>query len=177
MDCPACKAVIDDDSAFCDQCGAEVMKCPQCGRVGKGKRCIFDGQPLQPAGNVAASASPPATTPPQMLPPSPPSPSAAAGKVLHLRSSAHGIDLVPASGDVLGRSQGPHAATLGRLTQISSSHMRIAQGPDGRWQATDLKSTNGSRHNGSRMAAHVAQPLDAGDTLNLADIPFTVTLE
>ena len=27
--CPKCKALIDDDSLFCDQCGQQLMICPQ----------------------------------------------------------------------------------------------------------------------------------------------------
>ena len=32
IQCPNCRAMIPDDSAFCDQCGTELMWCPDCKR-------------------------------------------------------------------------------------------------------------------------------------------------
>lgn len=32
IQCPSCRAMIPDDSAFCDQCGIELMWCPDCKR-------------------------------------------------------------------------------------------------------------------------------------------------
>ena len=58
MDCPHCKASLDDDSAFCDQCGAEILRCSQCGRPGKGKRCIHDGKPLVSAASAPGAPGP-----------------------------------------------------------------------------------------------------------------------
>ena len=49
MNCAYCNSVIDDDSFFCDQCGEEVKLCENCGKPGKGKRCIHDGGKLVPA--------------------------------------------------------------------------------------------------------------------------------
>jgi len=63
MNCPYCKALIDDDSLYCDQCAGEIFVCSVCGRPGKGKRCIYDGQVmLKP--NESASAKAVDQTPP-----------------------------------------------------------------------------------------------------------------
>ena len=32
IQCPNCRTMIPDDSAFCDQCGTELMWCPDCKR-------------------------------------------------------------------------------------------------------------------------------------------------
>lgn len=37
--CPSCKADIESDSIFCDQCGTELKKCPSCGSFCKGNFC------------------------------------------------------------------------------------------------------------------------------------------
>lgn len=57
MQCPLCKESNDDDSRYCDQCGQQILVCSMCGRPGKGKRCVFDGNELIPAGGGASLAS------------------------------------------------------------------------------------------------------------------------
>lgn len=46
IQCPKCKAEIDADSFFCDQCGEELMMCPKCKEPRKGKRCSQCGSVL-----------------------------------------------------------------------------------------------------------------------------------
>ncbi len=46
MKCPACKADIDPDSNFCDQCRQELKLCPKCHIFGKSKRCTQCGGKL-----------------------------------------------------------------------------------------------------------------------------------
>ncbi|MBP3823300.1 MAG: FHA domain-containing protein [Bacteroidaceae bacterium] len=89
--CPKCQAEIEDDSFFCDQCGAELFVCPKCSTLGKGKRCTRCGEPLVSvrtlgsnhqamAGPVAAaakSAAGSASSQPSSTPSSPPQPSSA----------------------------------------------------------------------------------------------------
>lgn len=80
--CPQCGEMIENDSLFCDQCGAELYICPQCHIIGKGKgkRCGQCGKELVAAtslngcaaSNNAPSTPPPATTPaPASVPPAP----------------------------------------------------------------------------------------------------------
>ena len=36
IQCPECRKMIPDDSAYCDQCGKELKWCPQCKRPKRG---------------------------------------------------------------------------------------------------------------------------------------------
>ncbi|HPN37954.1 MAG TPA: FHA domain-containing protein [Melioribacteraceae bacterium] len=53
MICAYCKADIEHDSFFCDQCGEELLLCEKCGKPGKGKRCTNDGGKLVSAKDKA----------------------------------------------------------------------------------------------------------------------------
>lgn len=53
--CPHCSKDIENDSFYCDQCGAELMYCPKCQIFGKGKFCSKCRTPLLPAGKRASS--------------------------------------------------------------------------------------------------------------------------
>jgi len=59
--CPHCGADIDSDSLFCDQCGAELLKCPKCGSFRKKKFCPKCGVatlPAKEAGTAPAVTDP-----------------------------------------------------------------------------------------------------------------------
>lgn len=56
MICPKCKADIPDDSWFCDQCGSELMFCPNCKTPAKGKRCTRCGAVLVGAAELSKAA-------------------------------------------------------------------------------------------------------------------------
>lgn len=49
--CYKCNNEIEDDSRYCDVCGALLYVCPTCHRIGKGegKRCGYCGKLLVPA--------------------------------------------------------------------------------------------------------------------------------
>jgi len=72
--CPVktCGQDIDDDSLYCDQCGAPILICASCGRIGTGKRCIFDGN--QMVVKSAAGSSPAASSTVTITPPPNPAP-------------------------------------------------------------------------------------------------------
>jgi len=53
MKCVKCKAEIEDDSWFCDQCGIEIKRCSVCSAPGKGKRCTKCGNKMVPAQELA----------------------------------------------------------------------------------------------------------------------------
>jgi predicted RNA-binding Zn-ribbon protein involved in translation (DUF1610 family) len=168
MDCVKCKAAIEDDSFYCDQCGGEVFRCTaaDCRKPGGPKRCMHCGKPmaaartlgeLQQAGGNGGKAA------------------AAIGK-LRLHSASHGIDIEPADGDVLGRRFGQHATTLSRFSQISSNHLQVRRAPDGSWRITDMNSFNGTFYNGSRLAANQETQLLDGGSLRLGDIDVQVSI-
>lgn len=208
VQCPGCKADIDDDSFYCDQCGTELLKCGLCGYLGKGKMCPHDRTPLLPAkalaatagstsslgkspaapGAAAAAPAAPVTAPAVVLAatgsglaPTPAVSTAPAAasvpRALVLRAAAHGVELRPAPGDVLGRRFGPHAGVLARFSQISSNHLELQRDASGQWTGSDMNSFNHSFYNGRQLAPGQAQVLEAGATLSLGDVAFTVGLE
>lgn len=59
MPCPSCKADIDSDSIFCDQCGVELNICPKCHSFLAGKFCGKCGVPAVKASQAAAGAESP----------------------------------------------------------------------------------------------------------------------
>jgi predicted RNA-binding Zn-ribbon protein involved in translation (DUF1610 family) len=187
VECASCNAGIEDDSWFCDQCGVELFKCSQCGRLGKGKRCIFDGKPLvslKSAANGAARPAPAAPVPAAAAATAAATPVAASAAApaaqqgrLRLFNSATGISLYPSNGDILGRRNGPHAGELSRFDQISSNHLKLQQWPDGHWTAVDLNSTNHSFYDGRQLEAFKDQALVPGATLMLGDVAFQVSFE
>lgn len=69
--CPICKAEIDNDSYFCDQCGTELYFCPNCKKPSKGKRCTQCGTALVKASelNIMTVATAAATAQSTMIPP------------------------------------------------------------------------------------------------------------
>lgn len=70
--------------------------------------------------------------------------------------------LVPPGGGVLGRSR--DCEIVLEDSGISRRHAQLRGGPDG-WSVEDLGSTNGVLLNG--RAIHAAQPLEAGDRIEL----------
>jgi FHA domain len=183
VDCRSCKAGIEEDSWYCDQCGVELLGCPQCGRVAPGKRCAFDGKPLVPVRTLAngnARPEDPAVNPVASTSTSTsaaPTPSPSPPRRLRLFNPAQGVSLYPSNGDILGRRNGPHAAELSRFDQISSNHLKLQQWPDGHWSAADLNSTNHSFYDGRQLEAFKDQVLAPGSTLMLGDVPFQVSFE
>ena len=120
--CPVktCGQDIDDDSLYCDQCGAQILVCASCGRLGTGKRCIFDGNQMvvkSAAGSSPASVSAPAVSaapnPTPAAPVSAPvtqaapavSSALAAGTKIKLSAQSQGIVIEANASDILGRTK------------------------------------------------------------------------
>jgi hypothetical protein len=175
MECASCRARIDDDSFFCDQCAVELLRCTGCGRLGVGKRCMFDGKPLVSLGEAAPTPAPAAPTATARTAPAP---AATAGpRKLRLTNAGRGIDLQPASGDLLGRAAGPHAGVLGAFEHVSTRHACVRIGADGQWCIEDLGSTNGTFFNGVRLPTGSERQLAAGAKLMLGSLELQVGLE
>ncbi len=196
IDCPKCKASIENDSWFCDQCGQELKVCPQCTSYGKGNRCTQCGTVLvtakekseanatPPPAPVAPSPGPETTIPvPAEVMPKPasgvnvestirrPEPIRQAGLVLV--NAATGIKLQAMDGAVIGRRSGPYAQLLSSQGYISGTHARFDFKPDG-WTITDLDSTNGTFVNNVQLRANVPCALSAGARVLIADLEFIV---
>jgi len=56
IQCPECRSMIPDDSAFCDQCGKELKWCPECKKPKRGTECPVCGSDLVPGRKYLAAA-------------------------------------------------------------------------------------------------------------------------
>ncbi|MDR1575594.1 MAG: FHA domain-containing protein [Treponema sp.] len=187
MICPnkICRQEIPDDSCFCDQCGAQLLRCTKCGYVGTSKFCGKCGSPMaiRESGVPAQPSAAPVTTPPpevktQPGPIAPDQPSAATvivqlpGETIFI-CHPDGWRLEVRDGDILGRTTGQHAARLGAFPVISGRHAQIAR-QGAQWRIADLGSTNKTYVNGAKLEPNTPVQIKKNDVLNLANITFTV---
>ena len=161
MKCFECKADIEDDSLFCDQCGAKIYLCPDCRVPGKGegKRCGLCGKKLVAADALTSGNSPQDAGQTVQEPPRAQCPT-------QLVCRAERITLNLQNGAVLGRLEGPYQRDLGRLEYISARHAQVWQEAD-HWILSDLGSRNGSAVNG--QWCYNPLPFRTGDTVRLAN--------
>jgi hypothetical protein len=111
MQCPACTEVVDDDSAYCDQCGVQILRCQFCKTPGRGKRCTKCGAPMISLGTAPEPAVP---GPPlanvggtRRLDANEPAPST--GPALRLMNNTLGLDVLIENNTTEGRESGvPH---------------------------------------------------------------------
>ena len=202
LQCAFCKQDIDDDSSYCDQCGKQLMMCPQGNHLCETSFCAKHGKKVVPyvQGAVSSLSTTGVTNtvpaPPQAVTGTVPvvtSPPAAAGPVatnpiatpaaprtcgaLRLHSAGQGIDVRPQSGDVIGRRNGQHVATFSRFGQISGSHLQLRQDDQKQWWVKDLNSSNGTYLNKSRLKADAEFLLQDGAALTLGDISVSVEIQ
>ena len=194
IQCPECRSMIPDDSAFCDQCGKELKWCPECKRPKRGTECPFCGSDLIPgrmylAGGAAAQ-KPTADQPPIKSTPAPETPAGPAPKSAPeapsgpapqstmsetpagpTRLVGNGWSLLLQPGG-FGRRGGiwPELATC---PYVSGNHGEISRGSDG-WVLVDIGSTNGTFVNGQRMVTGQGVSLRKGDRVRIATLDFTV---
>jgi hypothetical protein len=157
MKCPACSIRIDEDSKFCDQCGAEIFRCPVCATPGRGPVCVKDGTPL---GRFAVADSGHRAR--------------ANMNMLLLTNATLGLRLEVRPGDILGRKEGRLANELKNQLSISGRHAQLDCNAMGDWTIVDLGSRNGSMVDGARLEAGVSVPIQAGSRLLLANVEFLV---
>ncbi len=167
MKCFECKADIDDDSLFCDQCGTKIYLCPDCRVPGKGegKRCGLCGKKLVAADTIA-SAGPAQDTDSQRDTGRQAQEAPHAQCPTRLVCRSERITLNLQNGAVLGRLEGPYQRDLGRLEYISARHAQVWQEAD-HWILSDLGSRNGSAVNG--QWCYNPLPFRIGDTVRLAN--------
>ena len=182
IQCPECRSLIPDDSAFCDQCGKELKWCPQCGRPKRGTECPVCGSALVPGGKwltrggdgvtpetVSHSLDPTADAVPPLMEPrvaqvsgATPSPASLVG---------NGWKLVLQEGQ-FGRVGGIWPE-LSSCPYVSGRHGVIGKDAAG-WTITDSGSTNGTFVNGQKIAVGAPTPLKKGDKVRIATLDFTV---
>lgn len=185
IQCPECRQMIPDDSAFCDQCGKELKWCPECKRPKRGTECPVCGADLIPgrkylAGDFSKPSSAPVTPPSAGPAPSGPAP-ISSGPSSVISSGAAGVaEKSPAAlvgnGWRLPLQEGPFGRRGGIWPELSScqyvsgSHGNIVKaGAD--WVIEDVGSTNGTYVNGARIQR---QTLKKGDRVKIATLEFTV---
>ena len=192
--CPHCGADIENDSHYCDQCGAQLLQCPKCGEFRKGKFCPtcgvptgqpgltgltgLTGQPRQPQQPVQPQQAVQPAQPVQPVQPvQPPRPQQqATGTALPpadngptcLRADALGITLQLKPGAVIGRVNGDYVAQVCTLQYISGTHARIDRGANMQWTITDLGSRNGTTVNGIQCQPNTPVPFKIGDQIRFA---------
>jgi hypothetical protein len=185
LNCPnkICRLEIPEDSCFCDQCGTPLLKCEKCGFIGTSKHCGKCGcamSSIKPpdAGPSLSSQSTPAAPSLASAPASAPS---AATRIISLPSEKillchlDGWNMEITDGNILGRTNGPHAAALGKFPVISSNHAKVTRA-NNEWFITDLNSTNKTYVNGVKLEPNVPVKINQNDVVILANITFTVRL-
>ena len=171
IQCPNCRQMIPDDSAFCDQCGKELMWCPECRRPKRGTSCPVCGNDLIPgrkwqAGPGEASPSASLRDPIRANAPGDASPSPSPATKL-----TGPYTLILQEG-AFGR-RGGIWPELSSCQYVSGNHGVIGKS-GGNWTITDSGSTNGTYVNGVRLSAGVSTPIKAGDKVRIATLDFTV---
>jgi len=182
MQCPSCKEPIDNDSRYCDECGAQIKICPVCGKPGKGKFCTQDQNELVWVGDMPAAKvskpSNPAPTPQQFA-------SAAAGDTIKFTQTGFagaGTMFEAKDGDIIGRKNGSFISQFSGMQEVSGTHCKVVKMPNGSagdkgWHIQDLGSTNGTFVQGNRIAPNVPYPLTNGAAVKIAIFDFTVSFE
>ena len=185
MKCPYCKATIDNDSYYCDQCGKEMRFCPDCCKPKQGTVCAACGADLISAKEYLSS-SPSVKNATEISPlPQPQPQSEAAAAVQQPPQSTLAVHSdgpttlvgngwrLPLKAGVFGRSGGiyPEFKTQ---KYISGRHGEILHNSKGQWGITDLGSTNGTFIDGTRLEPNKASLLKKGQELTIATTKFMV---
>lgn len=205
VECPSCRQSVPGDGRFCDQCGGPIRVCPECGTVNTGRYCtncrtkLIDDSVAAPAvataRGVGVAASPaagatvatPVAASPGLVGPVTGGGSGAVAtspRELLLINDVHGIRLAVKPGDELGRTVGPHAHVLARLTTISRRHARIEYAEGRGWYVVDLGSSYGTdcrdRPTWTDADYHPTPPdpipLIDGGYLRLSDVVFRIQI-
>lgn len=194
--CPFCFQDIPDDSLYCDQCGKQLQFCPNCHKPGAGKICGHCGTPMNaqpqqatpfnPFASHAQQASPAPQQPPVSNPfakqPSAanpfvqqPKPQPITVSELWLSISALPAPFKVQPGD-FGRNLSPMNPNIAPFDTISGRH-GVFQCKAGEWTFADVGSSNGTLHNGRLMAVNREETLRSGDTLQMGEALFKVSLK
>ena len=195
IQCPECRSMIPDDSAFCDQCGKELKWCPECKKPKRGTECPVCGSDLVPGRKYLSEAVPgcggvsspdaisalgcrgrgPSETgggpqDPARGEDTPPQPTTA---------SIQGPVALVGNGWRLVLQQGEFGRSCGIWPELStcpyvSGHHGFIEGHSGGWKISDRGSTNGTFINGRKLATAEQYELKKSDRVRIATLDFTV---
>lgn len=181
MKCPYCKAVIDDDSWYCDQCGKALMFCPECHQPKRGTECPACGADLVDAKTYHApkastTPSQAASTPPQGASTTPQAASTPPKADIPAQATP---TLLEGAGFRLSLKEGIFGRTTGIYPELStqiyvSGRHGELRCEKGQWQIRDLGSHNGTLVNGRKLIPNAWTDINVGDILKIATIILTV---
>lgn len=184
MICPKCKADIDTDSCYCDQCGQEIRYCQACRKLGKGNRCTACGGRMVPAIDYFKHTVMPAPSYADSTPGYELDMTADVATIkaptsirLILSNGLLGLTLEGVDGAVIGRRHGIYQAMFSRFPYVSGSHAQLRfDSIKNKWTLTDMNSSNGSKYNGAPLLPGEPCILENGATIQLANIMLTVAI-
>lgn len=170
MKCPFCKAIIDDDSWYCDQCGKELKFCPDCRQPKRGTECPACGADLV---NAKTFFNPKTASKPEPQTESKPEPTPKNNQdaITPKTLEGEGFKLTLKEG-IFGRTTGIYPEFSGQI-YISGQHGEL-RCTNGQWQIRDLGSHNGTFVNGIKLAANVWTDLHINDQVKIATLHLTV---
>jgi hypothetical protein len=172
INCPFCNQEIENDSFFCDQCGKELMICPNGHGIKKGKFCT---QCTTQTALVPAKDFQPHPNPPQK------EESVKQADVVQtgnnapkfLVNAALNARLELKNGAIVGRRTGDYVNVFASQGYVSGTHARIEQNGND-WQIVDLDSSNGTFLNGVKLNPNQPYAFKIGDTIAFYDVKFEV---
>lgn len=198
IQCPECREMILDDSAFCDKCGKELKWCPECKRPKRGTECPVCGNDLIPGRKYLAMiesgqtpsappqqviVDPPQNTEPVQQPAVASSPGNTTAPQQPQRTAVAAAVAMPTAlvgnGWRLQLQEGAFGRVggmwpeLGTCTYVSSNHGVIGRTATG-WTITDNGTTNGTYVNGARLAPGTPMAIAKGNSVRIATLEFTV---
>ena len=191
--CPECRNMIPDDSAFCDQCGKELKWCPVCKRPKRGTECPVCGNSLIPGRKYLAMLEAGVSVAPQPQPQPQSSAFNPQPSAFNPQSSAPNAGMQPEPTVAAGTApsalvggglrlvlqQGPFGRRggiwpeLSAFQFVSGNHGTITAVPGG-WTITDMGSTNGTYINGVRINPGTPAAITIGSKITIATTEFTV---
>jgi len=182
INCPKCKAEIDTDSHFCDQCGQEIFYCSRCGRPGKGQRCTTCGGVMrrlsenEKSTDISTNDGATITSRESMM-------AAAIGATfrsgipqLFLVNDSLHMRLAGTNGAIIGRRAGIYQQFLAQYNYISGTHAQLNYNQQQGWIIEDKNSSNGTFVNSRRLTPGQSMPIHQGDLVQLANIEFRVEI-
>jgi len=195
--CPFCNQEIENDSFFCDQCGKELMICPNGHGIKKGKFCTQCT--TQTALVPAKDFKPPTDLPQQEEKVEQPKdvqtdnnsqtliPSVRAEVVAEktvrpaapqqlpkfLVNTSLNARLELKNGAIIGRRTGDYVNFFATQGYVSSTHARLEQNGND-WQIVDLDSSNGTFLNGVKLNPNQPYVFKIGDIIAFYDVKFEV---
>ena len=175
IECPSCGELIPDDSKYCDQCGAELLECVNCGTLGTDDFCGECGNPMVSRGK--AEKNPHVTAQPRKETNNDGQTTVGGpGRVrnnLVLKARKGNFTLSPENEAIIGRKDSPYEQLLAECNLISRRHGKfVKQGRD--WYIVDFGSTNGTLVNGVELRPNVPMIFRAGDVVDIGTYIFDV---